>query len=96
MTVWYSSATQKEKTDLQKIVKTAARVIGCDLPSLDSLFSARVVKKSQNIIHDPTHPAFCLFQPLPSGRQFRAIKTRTCKFGQSFFPQAVKTIPTHP
>ena len=42
---------------------------GCDLPTLDSLYRARVVKKAQSIMSDPGHPAHELFVMLPSGRQ---------------------------
>ena len=42
---------------------------------------------------DSSHPAHDLFEPLPSSRRFRSIKTRTNCFSTSFFPLAVQTLP---
>ena len=35
ITVWYCNTTVKEKKALQRIVKTAQRIIGAQLPSMD-------------------------------------------------------------
>ena len=38
---------------------------------------------------DPSHPGHHLFQRLPSGKRFRAIRTKTSRHLNSFFPMAV-------
>ena len=41
ITVWFRSITQKETLRLHRVVKTASRIIGRDLPSLEILYQQR-------------------------------------------------------
>ncbi len=55
ITVWFSSAT---KTDLRRprnVVRTAERIIGTTLPTLQELYSYRVSKMAGKITLDPSH-----------------------------------------
>ena len=85
ITLWFGSITVKEKFILNRVVKTASTVIGRDLPSLESLFQQRLLGRAILISHDSSHPANDLFDPLPSSRRFRSIKTRTNRFSSAFF-----------
>ena len=89
ITVWYSSSCQSEKDKLEKVVRAASNIIGRDLPSVDSLHILRMAKKCKSIMHDPTHPAGHLFQPLPSGRRLKILRCRTARLRNSFYPRAV-------
>ena len=89
ITIWFAASTAKDKGRLQRIIRSAEKVIGCDLPSLLDLFHSRTSKRACKIIADPSHPGHHLFQRLPSGRRFRAIKTKTLRHLNSFFPTAV-------
>ena len=89
ITIWFAASTAKDKGRLQRIIRSAEKVIGCDLPSLLDLFHSRTSKRACKIIADPSHPGHHLFQRLPSGRRFRAIKTKTSRHLNSFFPTAV-------
>ncbi|KAI4896218.1 hypothetical protein NFI96_025832, partial [Prochilodus magdalenae] len=97
MIVWYSSCTVSERKDLHRVVKVAGRIIGTDLPSLDSVYTSRLKKKASSISRDATHPGHCLFDLLPSGKRYRAIRTKTNRLRNSFFPRAVvsTTPPQH-
>ena len=75
ITVWFGSITQKETLRLNRFVKTASRVIGRDLPSLEILYQQRLLGRATLIFQDSSHPAHDLFKPLPSSRRFRSIKT---------------------
>ena len=90
ITVWYGNATQKNRNSLERIVKTASKIIGCQLPSVESLYSVRLLRRSKKIINDITHPAHHFFKLLPSGKRFRYFKCRTNRFLHSFFPKAVQ------
>ena len=92
MTVWYSSASADDRKRLDKIVRTASKIIGTDLPSLSSVHHTRTINKAMSIVSDPDHPAFSLFEKLPSNRRFRSIKTRTSRFHDSFYPTAVRAM----
>ncbi|KAI4878453.1 hypothetical protein NFI96_000505 [Prochilodus magdalenae] len=69
MIVWYSSCTVSERKDLHRVVKVAGRIIGTDLPSLDSVHTSRLKKKASSVSRDATHPGHCLFDLLPSGKR---------------------------
>ncbi len=89
ITVWFSSATKSDLRRLRRVVRTAERIIGTTLPSLQGLYSSRVSKRADKITLDPAHPAHSLFKLLPSGRRYRALSTRTARHRNSFFPQAI-------
>ncbi|KAL0185677.1 hypothetical protein M9458_017347, partial [Cirrhinus mrigala] len=89
ITVWFASATKSDIRRLQAIVRTAERIIGAPLPTLQELYSSRVRKRAQKITLDPSYPSHHLFELLPSGQRYRAPNTRTTRHKNSFFPQAV-------
>uniref|UniRef100_A0A8C5N999 Reverse transcriptase domain-containing protein n=1 Tax=Gouania willdenowi TaxID=441366 RepID=A0A8C5N999_GOUWI len=88
ITIWYAAATAKDKARLQRIIHSAEKVIGCNLPSLQDLYASRILRRAGKIVADPSHPGHKLFQSLPSGRRFRSIRTRTSRHKNSFFPSA--------
>ncbi|KAK9537447.1 hypothetical protein VZT92_005063 [Zoarces viviparus] len=92
ITVWYAAATAKDKGRLQRVIRSAEKVIGCNLPSLQDLFASRTLKRARKIVADPSHPGHDLFVPLPSGRRLRSIRTKTSRHTNSFFPSAVGLI----
>ncbi len=67
LTIWFSSATKSDLRILQRVVRTAERIIGTTLPTLQELYSSRVSKRFGKITLDPSHPAHSLFELLPSG-----------------------------
>ena len=77
ITVWFGSITQKVTLRLSRVVKNVSRIIGRDLPSLQILYQQRLLGRATLISQDSSHPAHDLFEPLPSSRRFRSIKTRT-------------------
>ncbi len=79
ITVWFSSATKSVLRRLQWVVRTAERIIGTTLPTLQELYLSRVSKSAKKITLDPTHTAHSLFELLPSGRRYRALSTRTAR-----------------
>ncbi len=69
ITVWFGSATKTDIRRLQRTVRTAERIIGAPLPSLQELYTSRVRKRAKKGHSGPlTHPAHSLFELLPSGR----------------------------
>ena len=86
ITVWYTAATAKDKSRLQRIIRSAEKVIGCNLPTLQDLHSSRTLRRARKIVADPSHPGHSLFGTLPSGRRLRSIRTKTSHHLNSFFP----------
>ena len=87
--VWFGGLKGKDKAALNRIIKVSSKIIGSELPSLDELFTIRSRKKARKITRDSSHPANHLFELLPSGRRFRTIRSRTKRFKNSFYPQAI-------
>ena len=93
ITVWFGSASIHNKIMLEGIFKTASKITGSKLPSIESIYTTRTLRKATTIISDCTHPANHLFKSLPSEKRFRSIKTRTTPFSNSFYQKAVQTKP---
>ncbi|KAL0171074.1 hypothetical protein M9458_031385, partial [Cirrhinus mrigala] len=89
ITVWFGSAAKSDTRRLQRTVRTAERIIGAPLPTLQELYTFRVRKRAQKITLDPSHPCYPHFELLPSGRRYRATNTRTARHKNSFFPRAI-------
>ncbi|KAL2084975.1 hypothetical protein ACEWY4_020493 [Coilia grayii] len=53
ITVWFGAATQQDKHRLQRTIRSAERIIGAPLPSLQDLYIGRSRKRAENIIKDP-------------------------------------------
>ena len=69
ITAWYTSCSVADKKQLQRVIKTAQKIIGCPLPSLEDIASARCLSRARKIAADPSHPGRHLFNILPSGRR---------------------------
>ena len=94
ISVWYGNASVEDRLRLQKVISAAEKIVGCDLPSLESLYRQRTTKRAKKIASDSSHPAHSLFDPLPSGRRLRSIPARTERLRRSFFPSAVRLLNT--
>ncbi|XP_061604110.1 mucolipin-1-like isoform X3 [Phyllopteryx taeniolatus] len=66
ITVWFGAATKKDKLRLQRTIKTAERIVGTPLPTIEDLHAARTKTRACKILSDPPHPGHQLFQLLPS------------------------------
>ena len=89
ITVWYTRANQADINKLNSVIKNAARIIECDLPSLEDIYFARVSKKTKKILEDDYHPANKYFLKLKSGFRFKCFKGNK-RFVNSCYPSAVK------
>ena len=90
ITAWYGSCSAADRKALQRVVKTAERIIGGHLPSVQGIYNSRCLRKARNIVKDHSHPGYGLFTLLPSGRRYRSIRARTTRLTNSFYPQAVR------
>ena len=92
MPVWFGHATSQDKTRLERVVRRASKIIGCSLPTLESLYSVRLIRKAKKIIADYSHPAHHLFRLLPSGRRYESTRSRTSRFRDSTYPAAIRLL----
>ena len=91
-TSWFGSSKAYEQQQLNRIVKTASRIIGVPLPLLMVVYQQRCTRRAIAIIKDIHHPSHSLFSLLPSGRRYRSIPCRSSRMLSSFFPQAVRLL----
>ena len=93
-TSWYGSCTDRNHKAMRRVVRTAEKITGCELPSLEDLYTQRCLNKSLRIIEDPTHPHKGLFSPNNSRRVkgYKILPARTSRLRNSFFPQAVRML----
>ena len=84
--VWFSGISKRQKGSLDRVVKTASKIVGSELTSL---IYRQIQKRAGKIISDQTHPAHHLFELLPSGKRYRCIRTKSNRFRNSFYPSAV-------
>lgn len=82
----------EQEAALQRIIKTAQRITGTQLPSLEEIHQARCSCRAEKKIKDPTHPGYKLLTPLPSGRCYRTLFALETRLTNSFHPTAIKLL----
>ncbi|XP_061143633.1 uncharacterized protein LOC133160076 isoform X1 [Syngnathus typhle] len=80
LSVWCGGCSASDWKNVRRVVRTAERIIGAPLPSIQDLSSQRCVSRARNIISDPSHPHQGLFSLLPSGKRFRSVRCRSTRF----------------
>ena len=93
--VWYAGSTAEDRKVVQRVINTAQKIIGSPLTSLEHIATSCCLRRSKAITGDPSHPAYPLFDLLPSGRHYRSTKSHTSKLTNSFFPWAIRTTNTN-
>eukprot|EP00061_Rhincodon_typus_P008230 g30658.t1 len=53
---WYGNCPAQDRKKLQKVMCTAQTIMKANLPSMDSIYTARCRRKAVNIIKDLSHP----------------------------------------
>ncbi|KAI5610007.1 gastrula zinc finger protein XlCGF28.1-like [Silurus asotus] len=95
ITAWSGNCTVSDRKTLQRIVRTAEKIIGVSLPSIMDIYTTHCIRKAHSIVEDHTHPSHTYFTLLPSGKRFRSIRAVTSRLCNSFFPQAVRLLDKH-
>ncbi|KAI5108334.1 gastrula zinc finger protein XlCGF28.1-like [Silurus meridionalis] len=94
ITAWFGNCTVSDRKTLQRIVRTAEKIIGVSLPSIMDIYTTHCIRKANSIVDDHTHPSHTLFTLLPSGKWFRSIRAITSRLCKSFFLQAIRLLNT--
>ncbi|KAK0155262.1 putative RNA-directed DNA polymerase from transposon BS [Merluccius polli] len=88
ISVWFGPCNASDWKCVERVVRTAERIIGTALPSIHDTACRRCLTRAQSITKDPSHPHHGLFSLLPSGKRLCSIKSRTARFHSIFFPHA--------
>ena len=97
----YGGSSSAVRGKVKRIV-TAARRLGCTVPSLEELYHDYheelyhdlMEKKCKHIPSDPSHPLSSNCEELPSESRLRTIYCPTEWFRKSFVPPAVRHLNT--
>jgi hypothetical protein len=93
MVCWFSSLSVKQVNSLERIIRTANRIISDGLGQhMDELFNNDLICMYHRIVDNKDHPLVDNFEILRSGTRLRATKVRTNRFKMSFIPQCVMKI----
>lgn len=84
-TAWYGNTTAQDRRALQRVIKSAQRLITSELPNIHSLYNQRCLRKAKRIVLDPHHPSYTHFTLLPSGRRYRCMRAHTSRLGTASF-----------
>ncbi|KAK3568852.1 hypothetical protein QTP86_017944, partial [Hemibagrus guttatus] len=68
ITARFGNCTVLDRKTLQRIVKTAEKIIGVSLPSITDICTTCCLCKANSIVDGPTHPSHTLFTLLLSGK----------------------------
>ena len=92
--VWFGNMTEADRDSLSRVIRTARRLTGVDLPDLRDIFNCRVKSRIQKIIADPSHHAFTFFELLPSGKRYRSLgySEMSSRTNNSLYPTAVRVL----
>ncbi|KAK3522281.1 hypothetical protein QTP86_001482 [Hemibagrus guttatus] len=92
---WFGNWTVSDRKTLQRIVRTAKKIIGVSFPSIMDIYTTRCIRKANSIVDDPTHTLFTL---LPSGKRTiplpvdQILETTTASPGVHDFPDLVDCV----
>ncbi|KAI4873045.1 hypothetical protein NFI96_032657, partial [Prochilodus magdalenae] len=74
ITAWFGNCTASDRKSLQRVVRTAEKIIGVSLPTITDIYTTRCNRKANSIVDDHTHPSHTLFTLLPSGKSSSIYK----------------------
>ena len=89
--VWFGNSTVADIDRLNSVIKSAARIVGCQLSRMDEIYMKRLLNKAKRIVEDNSHPGTNYLELLPSGRRYRTFKGSS-RFLKSMFPMMVKSL----
>ena len=94
-TAWFGSCSALNRSAMERVVRTAQKICGRDLPSIQSLYNSRCAAKARRIIKDPYHPNHGLFEESRShrnGTKYNSLVGNTERAQKTFFYQAIRLL----
>ncbi|KAI4902910.1 hypothetical protein NFI96_020433, partial [Prochilodus magdalenae] len=73
ITACFGNCTVSDRKSLQRVVRTAEKIIGVSLPTIMDIYTTRCIRKATSIVGDHTHPSHTLLTRLPSGKRDNAV-----------------------
>ncbi|XP_061826589.1 uncharacterized protein [Nerophis lumbriciformis] len=92
ISVWTGACNASDGKSLQRVVRTAEKIIRTPLPPIQEIAKSRCLTRAQKICKDSSHPHQGLFSLLDSRKKFRSLRSRTSRFCNSLLPQVVRLL----
>lgn len=92
ISVWCGNCRAVDRKFLQRVVKTAEKIIRNPLSPIKDIADSRCFSRAHQILPDPTHPNHGLFSRLASGRNSCSIRCRTARYTNSYFFLAIRLL----
>ena len=81
--VFFGNKRKQDQDKLQRMIKMASRVIGCNQMSAAQLCEDLILSKAERILSDPTHPLHNRFQQSHRGwGRMRQRKIKSTRFSK--------------
>ncbi|PWA14737.1 hypothetical protein CCH79_00014460 [Gambusia affinis] len=90
--VWFVACNTSDRQRIQRVVRTAERIIRPELPSILDTASSRSLTRARPISKDFSQPHHSLFSLLPSDPRFNNFNCRTIRFHNSLTPHAIRLL----
>ncbi|KAI4899020.1 hypothetical protein NFI96_007116 [Prochilodus magdalenae] len=74
ITAWFGNCTASDRKSLQRVVRTAEKIIGVSLLTVMDIFTTRRIRKATSIVDDYTHPSHTLLTLLASGKSHMPLR----------------------
>ncbi|KAK3546754.1 hypothetical protein QTP70_033947, partial [Hemibagrus guttatus] len=96
-TAWFGNCTVSDRKTLQRIVKTAEKIIGVSLLSITDMYTTRCIRKANSIVDDPRHPSHTLFTLMPTWSGWgEVLRSETVQFPNQAVMQLLRTLSMVP
>ncbi|KAI4904290.1 hypothetical protein NFI96_000159 [Prochilodus magdalenae] len=63
ITAWFGNCTASDRKSLQRVVRTAEKIIGVSLPTITDIYTTHCIRKATSIVGDHTHLTHTLHPP---------------------------------
>ena len=87
--VWYKALSSNDLKKMERVRKTAQRIIGLPVDGYETLYKHRLFSKVETILKDCSHPLHDHYKLLPSGKRLRSVACKTKRHLTSFVPCSV-------
>ncbi|KAI4880964.1 hypothetical protein NFI96_013716 [Prochilodus magdalenae] len=57
ITAWFGNCTASDRKSLQRVVRTAEKIIAVSFPTITDIYTTRCIRKATSIVDDHTHPS---------------------------------------
>ena len=89
---WGGNLRVRDEEKLNRLIRKASKVAGCDLPSIREIYEHACKKKALNILNSPSHPLYLEFTRSCRTGRLLSRSARTDRYRKSFVPTSIRLL----